>query len=87
MQAVTITGHGGNEVVELREASRPVRAPGEVLVRMHAATLNPVDLDMRNSGAGTADSTWTYDLPPTVTSAAVPANATYAAGQNLELFA
>lgn len=58
MQAVTLTGHGGNEIVELREASRPVRAPGEVLVRMHAATLNQVDLYMRNSGAGI-----THQLP------------------------
>jgi len=52
MRAVVITGHGGNEVVELRECERPVRQPGEVLVRLHAATLNQVDLYMRNSGAG-----------------------------------
>ena len=52
MQAALITGHGGNEVVELRDTERPTRRPGEVLVRLHAATLNQVDLYMRNSGAG-----------------------------------
>lgn len=52
MQAALITGHGGNEVVEVRETERPTRRPGEVLVRLHAATLNQVDLYMRNSGVG-----------------------------------
>lgn len=52
MKAVFITGHGGNEVVEVRECERPTRKPGEVLLRVHAATLNQVDLYMRNSGAG-----------------------------------
>jgi NADPH:quinone reductase-like Zn-dependent oxidoreductase len=52
MRAALITGHGGNEVVELQTLAAPVRQRGEVLVRMHAATLNQVDLYMRNSGAG-----------------------------------
>ena len=52
MKAAFITGHGGNEVVEVREHRLPERAPGEVLVRVQAATLNQVDLYMRNSGAG-----------------------------------
>lgn len=52
MKAVFITGHGGNEVVQIGERPKPVRGPGEVLVRMHAATLNRVDLYMRDSGAG-----------------------------------
>jgi NADPH:quinone reductase-like Zn-dependent oxidoreductase len=52
MQAACITGHGGNEVVAVRTCARPVRQSGEVLVRLHAATLNQVDLYMRNSGAG-----------------------------------
>lgn len=58
MQAVLITGHGGNEVVEVRETERPTRRPGELRVRLHAATLNQVDLYMRNSGAGI-----THSLP------------------------
>lgn len=52
MKAAFITGHGGNEVVGIGERPRPRRAPGEVLVRVRAATLNRVDLYMRDSGAG-----------------------------------
>lgn len=52
MKAAYITGHGGNEVVEIGERPRPVRGPGEVVVRLRAATLNRVDLYMRDSGAG-----------------------------------
>ena len=52
MKAVYLTGHGGNEVVTIGERPMPVRQPGEVLVRLHAATLNRVDLYMRDSGAG-----------------------------------
>ncbi len=36
------------------------------------------------AGNAASSTTWTYDLPPTVSSGAVPANATYAAGQNLD---
>ena len=58
MKAAFITGHGGNEVVSVGERPRPPRAPGEVLVRVEAATLNRVDLYMRDSGAGI-----THQLP------------------------
>lgn len=52
MKAAFITGHGGNDIVQVRAHHLPERAPGEVRVRMRAATLNQVDLYMRNSGAG-----------------------------------
>lgn len=52
MKAVYLTGHGGNEVVAIGERPVPRRQAGEVLVRLHAATLNRVDLYMRDSGAG-----------------------------------
>lgn len=52
MKAAFLTGHGGNEVVTVGQRPRPERQPGEVLVRLHAATLNRVDLYMRDSGAG-----------------------------------
>ena len=52
MKAAFITGHGGNEVVQVGAHRLPERAPGEVRVRVQAATLNQVDLYMRNSGAG-----------------------------------
>ena len=52
MKAAFLTGHGGNEVVTVGERPLPPRAPGQVRVRLHAATLNRVDLYMRDSGAG-----------------------------------
>jgi NADPH:quinone reductase-like Zn-dependent oxidoreductase len=52
MKAAYLTGHGGNEVVAVGERARPERRAGEVLVRLHAATVNRVDLYMRDSGAG-----------------------------------
>ncbi len=58
MKAVFITGHGSNEVVSIAMRPKPVRQAGQVLIRMQAATLNQVDLYMRNSGAGI-----THQLP------------------------
>lgn len=52
MKAAFLTGHGGNEVVVVGKRPQPVRRAGEVLVRLHAATVNRVDLYMRDSGAG-----------------------------------
>ena len=52
MKAAYLTGHGGNEVVAVGERPRPERRPGDVLVRLRAATVNRVDLYMRDSGAG-----------------------------------
>ncbi len=56
-----LTGHGGNEVVHVGEREVPALKPGQVRVRMHAATLNQVDLYMRNSGVGI-----THQLPQTL---------------------
>jgi NADPH:quinone reductase-like Zn-dependent oxidoreductase len=52
MQAAFLTGHGNNDVVQVGERPRPERRPGEVLVRVQAASVNRVDLYMRDSGAG-----------------------------------
>jgi len=52
LKAAYITGHGGNGVVQVGLREKPRVAPGQVLVRMQAATLNRVDLYMRDSGAG-----------------------------------
>ncbi len=52
MKSAYLTGHGGNEVVTVGERPLPQIGPGEVRVRLHAATLNRVDLYMRDSGAG-----------------------------------
>jgi NADPH:quinone reductase-like Zn-dependent oxidoreductase len=58
VKAAYLTGHGGNEVVAVGERPRPLRRDGEVLVRLRAATVNRVDLYMRDSGAGI-----THSLP------------------------
>jgi NADPH:quinone reductase-like Zn-dependent oxidoreductase len=58
VKAAYLAGHGGNEVVAVGERPRPQRRAGEVLVRLRAATVNRVDLYMRDSGAGI-----THELP------------------------
>ena len=52
MKAAYLTGHGGNEVVAVGHRPEPARRVGDVLVRLRAATVNRVDLYMRDSGAG-----------------------------------
>lgn len=47
MKAFVLTRYGGPEAAELREIERPHPAPGEVLIRVHAAGLNPVDYKIR----------------------------------------
>ncbi len=48
MKAVTIARFGGPEVLEVRELPKPEPGPGEVLVRVAAATVNPTDLSLRS---------------------------------------
>jgi NADPH:quinone reductase-like Zn-dependent oxidoreductase len=50
MQAVRIHAFGGPEVLHLEEVPRPVPAPDEILVRVHASGVNPVDWVMREGG-------------------------------------
>jgi NADPH:quinone reductase-like Zn-dependent oxidoreductase len=54
MKAVRIHTYGSQEVVRHEEVSVPVPAADEVLVRVHAASVNPVDWKTR-SGGGQAD--------------------------------
>ena len=48
----------GRAGLTVRDFPRPVPAPGEALLRIHAAGLNRVDLTMRDNGAGIR-----HDLP------------------------
>src|SRR5260221_9126397 len=43
MKAATIARYGSSGVIEVRDVPAPVPGPGEVLVRVHAATVNRTD--------------------------------------------
>ena len=43
MKAVRIHEYGGPEVLKFEDAPRPQPAAGELLIRVHAAAVNPVD--------------------------------------------
>lgn len=47
MKAVRIHEYGGPEVLRLEDAPMPVPTAGEVLIRVHAAGINPVDWKIR----------------------------------------
>lgn len=48
MRAVLLKEYGGPEKLALSEVDKPVAGAGQVLVRVHAAALNPVDAKIRN---------------------------------------
>jgi NADPH:quinone reductase-like Zn-dependent oxidoreductase len=60
MKAVRIHEYGGADVLRLEDAPRPEPGPGEVLVRVHAAGVNPVDWKVR---AGYLREWMKYKLP------------------------
>jgi NADPH2:quinone reductase len=51
MKAMVITGIGGPEVFALADVPRPVAGPGQLLVQVQAAGVNPIDYKLRQSGA------------------------------------
>lgn len=48
MKAVQINQHGGSEVVEIKDVSEPFAKPGQILVEVHAASINPFDSKIRS---------------------------------------
>jgi NADPH:quinone reductase-like Zn-dependent oxidoreductase len=50
MKAVLLTGHGGPEMLHYGEAPDPIAAPGEVVVDIHAASVNAADYKVRRGG-------------------------------------
>ena len=50
MKAVLLTNHGGPEMLRYGEAPDPIAGPGEVLVDIHAASVNAADYKVRLGG-------------------------------------
>ncbi len=63
MKAVRIHQFGGVELLRYEDAPRPTAGPGEVLIRVHAAGVNPVDWKIRE---GHLQSRITHHLPLTL---------------------
>ena len=60
MKAIRVHEFGGPEVLKYEEAPRPEPAPDEVLIKVYASGVNPVDWKMR---AGLAESLFPINLP------------------------
>lgn len=67
MKAVRLHAFGGPEVLRYEEAPRPTPGPGEALVRVHATSINPPDLYLRD-GYRTLPPEW----QPSVTFPLIP---------------
>ena len=48
MKAILIRAFGGPEVMEYADAPEPMPGPNEVVIEVHAASVNPADLKMRD---------------------------------------
>src|SRR5437660_6612100 len=47
MKAVRVHNYGGPEVLRFEDAPRPTPGSGELLIRVHAASVNPLDWKIR----------------------------------------
>jgi NADPH2:quinone reductase len=60
MKAMVLTEFGGPDKFTLRELPTPQPGPTELLVRVHATSVNPIDLKLRERGS------WAGILPPAI---------------------
>src|SRR6266404_9914965 len=60
MKAIRIHNYGGPEVLQYEDAPRPEPQAGEVLVRVHAAGVNPIDWKVRE---GHMKDVWPHKFP------------------------
>jgi NADPH:quinone reductase-like Zn-dependent oxidoreductase len=60
MKAIRIHNYGGPEVLQYEEAPRPKPQAGEVVVRVHAAGVNPIDWKVRE---GHMKDFWPHKFP------------------------
>src|SRR5476651_2800283 len=52
MKAMLLTGHGGPEMLHFGDAPDPIAGPGEIVVDVHAASVNAADYKVRLGGHG-----------------------------------
>ena len=60
MRAIVVRETGGPDVLRLESVPDPTPGPGEVVVRLHAIGVNPVETYLRAGGQG-----YTPTLPTT----------------------
>jgi NADPH:quinone reductase-like Zn-dependent oxidoreductase len=60
MKAVQIHNYGGPEILKYEDTPRPQPGEGEVLIRVHAATVNPIDWKVRE---GHMKNFWPHKFP------------------------
>jgi NADPH:quinone reductase len=62
MRAVGVNRYGGPEALEVVELPDPVAGPGQILIRVHAAAVNPTDTYVRNGARAEMQSKdpWPY---------------------------
>src|SRR5437899_7821945 len=60
MKAIRIHNYGGPEVLQYEDAPRPKPQAGEVLIRVHAAGVNPIDWKVRE---GHMKDFWPHKFP------------------------
>jgi len=60
MKAIRIHNYGGPEVLQYEDAPRPKPQAGEVVVRVHAAGVNPIDWKVRE---GYMKDFWPHEFP------------------------